>query len=117
MTTGNKFTAMLKNAGSERPSREDDFETPSPDEIAARDSRAEQAGFTRTTDHRSHSPEEKMAPVAPRPSKGSDKEPIVQMSIRLPLSYSERLKAHSLSERYSYGELIQHWLDRDGIGL
>lgn len=118
MTSGvSKFKNMLDGVSSVKPSPADDFETPSPAEIARRDSHAEQAGFTNTIAPRSPTQEERKTPVTPRPSKGQDKDPIVQMSIRLPHSYSERLKAHSLSERYSYGELIQMWLDRDGIGL
>ncbi len=76
---------------------------PSVDEIAAADRAAQRTGFT--------SKDDQSKVISPR----RRKEPSTQISVRLPISVAERLRDYCEENRYTYGQIIEIWMNEKQI--
>jgi hypothetical protein len=80
-----------------------DEDEPTKTEIAAANRAAERTGFT-------------SADIEPRTiSPRRRKEPSTQISVRLPISVSERLRDYCEENRYTYGQIIEIWMKEKKI--
>ncbi len=80
------------------PEKED---APTSTEIAAADRAAERTGFKEV--------EQKVVSTRKR------KEPTTQISVRLPHTVAERLRDYCEDNRYTYGQIIEIWMNEKNI--